>query len=731
MSVHEAIAAFLQTQLDFTYFFYGLAFILLGAVATGLACQPGLRAIWIWLGLFGFVHGACEWLDLLAFIGGDHPLFALGRLILTACSFLLLLEFARRRSDALGTPMGLALPAALCVIVLVSAMIGGVATAAAVVRYALAFPAAIAVAGKFLLRAQTLPPSDRRLARAAAVLFALYGIAAGLIVPQAPLWPAEVVNQASFLSVTGVPIQLVRGILAGLLAYVVWSMWLRTAIVDSGSEPYAARLRRHGLSALGILCTILLGGWTLTEAFGLVNRRNVEATAQADLSLLAHRVAGQAAVTSGVARLLAEVPPLLAAIDGNDQDAAEAALQLGIAAINGRYAAVLDRSGAVVAKSGAMPEDVDLHRLPPVRAALAGEPETPFPWVECGDDDKFVAATPLRRSDGSIAGAVLIAKLVSALNADVTGYPRTFFLLSPEGVILHSNLAGAVLRPLWPLDDAALTAAQARRGRIAGPPLLARSVGTSVWLTTIAGEQHFVRRAFLNDSEWSLVLMVPEGPMHVSRALGIAATYLLTTIALIYLFGREHAIRDQEQRSQRRELQDLAQMLRFRASTDALTGLFNRAKFNETLEHELARAARSGAPLALLMFDVDHFKQVNDIHGHQAGDQVLVRISDVVASSIGDGELLARWGGEEFVALFPGQDAQAVYRIAEEVRRKIEAIGFADIGPVTCSFGIADYTQGDTPERLLERADAALYRAKANGRNRTEHGVAQPSRSVA
>lgn len=126
------------------------------------------------------------------------------------------------------------------------------------------------------------------------------------------------------------------------------------------------------------------------------------------------------------------------------------------------------------------------------------------------------------------------------------------------------------------------------------------------------------------------------------------------------------------------------------------------------------------APLSLVLYDVDHFKQVNDIHGHQAGDDVLVQLSQVVSDGIRKSDLLARWGGEEFVILTPGSSGPKTYQAALKLSQSIAQATFADVGRVTCSFGVAEHVEGDTAESLMARADGALYLAKINGRNRVE-----------
>jgi diguanylate cyclase (GGDEF)-like protein len=161
--------------------------------------------------------------------------------------------------------------------------------------------------------------------------------------------------------------------------------------------------------------------------------------------------------------------------------------------------------------------------------------------------------------------------------------------------------------------------------------------------------------------------------------------------------------------------------------TDGLTRAYNHRHFQERLNGEFSRARRYGEPLSCIMIDIDHFKRVNDRYGHPAGDRVLVRLVDLLKEEIRSGDLVARYGGEEFVLLLPNTDAGSARHMAERVRERVEQEGLslqgADPLPVTVSLGVADYRPGgegpiDTSEKLLRAADAALYRAKADGRNR-------------
>ena len=162
------------------------------------------------------------------------------------------------------------------------------------------------------------------------------------------------------------------------------------------------------------------------------------------------------------------------------------------------------------------------------------------------------------------------------------------------------------------------------------------------------------------------------------------------------------------------------------ATTDTLTGICNRRHFDEMLASEIDRAVRFSSPLSLILFDVDHFKRINDTFGHQAGDRVLIQLAVAVGGAIRTTDLFARWGGEEFIVLLPGSDLNAGRLLAEKLRMVLEKQQFADAGQVTCSFGVAEYAPGDNVEALMKKLDRCLYHAKASGRNRVETSATTP-----
>ncbi|MGX9366776.1 diguanylate cyclase [Desulfoplanes sp. PS50] len=154
------------------------------------------------------------------------------------------------------------------------------------------------------------------------------------------------------------------------------------------------------------------------------------------------------------------------------------------------------------------------------------------------------------------------------------------------------------------------------------------------------------------------------------------------------------------------------------ARRDTLTGIGNRLCFDETLSAEVQRARRYQMRLSLIIFDIDHFKRVNDIHGHDVGDEVLKAVAQVVRTSVRRTDILARWGGEEFVVLVPETGLDATLTLAEKLRTAIETHHFPPVGRVTASFGATELCPDDSADALLKRADQGLLQAKEQGRNR-------------
>jgi diguanylate cyclase (GGDEF)-like protein len=155
---------------------------------------------------------------------------------------------------------------------------------------------------------------------------------------------------------------------------------------------------------------------------------------------------------------------------------------------------------------------------------------------------------------------------------------------------------------------------------------------------------------------------------------------------------------------------------------DPLTGLMNRRAFREQLSVEMLRAKRYNAPFCCMLFDIDHFKNINDKHGHATGDTVLIAMGELLRRTARQTDVTCRWGGEEFVSALQycnlAGAVMAANRLREEIQRMKITNPAGEIVPITASFGVAEFNPDDTLDTLIDRADQAMYEAKTSGRNR-------------
>ena len=197
-------------------------------------------------------------------------------------------------------------------------------------------------------------------------------------------------------------------------------------------------------------------------------------------------------------------------------------------------------------------------------------------------------------------------------------------------------------------------------------------------------------------------------------------------IWLLGLFGLNAGLAKLRSRTEKcvmaeEELRLVNRVLESQATTDSLTGIYNRRKFLELLQQEIRESKRYEIPLELIFFDIDHFKEINDNYGHEAGDSILQELASLVNSMIRQADIFARFGGEEFVILAHNSDVGAGCELAEKIRRAVHLHNFTQAGRVTCSFGVAQYLPDDTTDSIIKRADDAMYSAKKRGRNLVEN----------
>lgn len=166
--------------------------------------------------------------------------------------------------------------------------------------------------------------------------------------------------------------------------------------------------------------------------------------------------------------------------------------------------------------------------------------------------------------------------------------------------------------------------------------------------------------------------------------------------------------------------------LRRESIRDGLTGLYNHRYFRRELQRRINEAERYGLSLCLAMFDIDHFKQVNDQFGHQAGDVVLQQLADLLTRTTREADIVCRYGGEEFVVLLPETERKEALKLSERIRKGVEEQTFKKVGKITVSGGVAEFPDDETSDTgLIKTADKRLYDAKESGRNAIHPELAQ------
>jgi diguanylate cyclase (GGDEF)-like protein len=257
-------------------------------------------------------------------------------------------------------------------------------------------------------------------------------------------------------------------------------------------------------------------------------------------------------------------------------------------------------------------------------------------------------------------------------------------------------LSGTTWRPLAVVADRSLAECEIAARHALGDPVAGATVPNDVCFPMIVGGQPV-----------GVIGVAPEPPVTEHQRIALAAAAALLGGAL--------------------KNAELFEVVHENSVRDALTGCFNRQHALEIIDTELRRARRSKLPLALIMFDLDHFKDINDTYGHLCGDEVLSSVGQRMKTSLRGSDVKCRWGGEEFLVLLPDTDPSGAERVAEILRHDLEEhpvkwhvadIHVADIA-VTASFGLTSIVPGEMDATaIITRADAALYQAKEGGRNR-------------
>lgn len=309
---------------------------------------------------------------------------------------------------------------------------------------------------------------------------------------------------------------------------------------------------------------------------------------------------------------------------------------------------------------------------------------------------------------GNYIGATGIGLTVDAVRRLITDYQqrfqRTIYFVDTRGqVVIFGNQTGR--------------APDLRSAAGLGPlmeRILKEKAGSYQYIAN--GDNHILNVNYLPELKWYLFVEQNEEAalagirrtLYANLGISLCVTLIVLFLAHLVLSRYQHRIEEM-------------------ASTDELTGLLNRHAFTILIDKLLAEYRRTPQPIAMLLADIDHFKEINDRHGHLAGDRVLTCIGNALRGTLRQSDIAVRWGGEEFLLVLSGCDLAEAQRIAENLRQKIEASSVDMDGQkiaVTISVGVTQYADAERPDQTATRADTALYAAKTGGRNRVEVAVA-------
>jgi PAS domain S-box-containing protein len=450
------MAEFLQSQLDYIYFFYGSAFLLLIPISLFLGRRSYCKLPWIWLGWFGALHGVNEGLDLLALILEPDPAFDYVRLGVLVISFVCLAEFGRAGTRIIcGRGPGRWILAAMVALAVVGGL-AGLAGLFAAARYVLGAGGGLWAAGTLFLAAKTEPSGARPL-KIGALGMGGYALAAGLVVAPAPFFPASWLNCDSFFAVTGVPIQLIRGLIALSISV---SLCLCAQTCLEKDRHFHIWFRRLMMGAMAGLALLLITGWGFTQHLGDIATRDKWSDYEQDLGMLRQSLTDNLLETERFAKILSNSPlvvPALARMTPQNIQQANAFLDVFSEALPESVCFVLDLQGLTIASSNRDRPDSFLGRSyalrPYFQQALQGSAGRYWALGVTSNELGYFASFPVRDHTGKIVGVAVIKRAFIDLKTAIH-QNHLSLIIDQRGIVVMSNRPDMIMRSLWPLSNA-------------------------------------------------------------------------------------------------------------------------------------------------------------------------------------------------------------------------------------------------------------------------------------
>jgi len=543
------MSTFFQTQMDYIFFFYGLAFIGLGVVAYILSKEVNQPLPWGWLALFGFTHGANEWLDLMALVGGDAAWFEALRWGIMTASFLCLVEFGRLsliRRQGRGPGRWL-----LGVLVLAAGAgaVWGWSGLNATTRYSLGLVGSLGAGWALCSEARQADLSCRPSLVAGGLGFILYGLATGVVVPQAGFFPADTLNYAAFTSRTGLPIQLVRSLLALWIA--AMSVGYFQVAQSDGYDRCHRYRARYLYVVVGGLALILAGGWFLTQFLGNLAGQQVRKASLAHNQLALQHLAFELGQAEEAVRALSGSPWIAPALESKSPRTlaqANTVLDRYQQRFGAAVAYLMDASGTTIASSNRADPDSFVGQSyafrPYFQAAAAGKAGRYFALGITSKKRGFYASYPVIDPENKVIGAVVFKTTLNSSQRELQEFDPAF-LVDPQGIVFVASRSNLDYQSLWPLANLAPADLKIQYGADRFTPIFSQPLRDEARVE-FAGKRYVVTRQDLTAviaPGWVLVNLESCTPIMHYRLMGIAAAFLLVVLTLVFA-GTNLSIRE-------------------------------------------------------------------------------------------------------------------------------------------------------------------------------------------
>jgi PAS domain S-box-containing protein len=527
---------FLSSQLDYIFFFYGLAFLFLVPICLFLGRRSFLKLPWIWLVWFGALHGVHEWLDLLALSLLPSLVFGIVRLALLVMSFLCLAEFGRAGTKSIcGRGPGPWILAALIALVGIGGL-AGLAGLFIITRYALGVVGGLWAAGALFL-AMRKEPSGSRYLQLTALGMAAYALATGLVVVRAPFFPASWLNYHSFFEFTGVPIQLLRGLIALWIS--AFLGLLAQTCLEKDSQ-FRLWFRQMMMVAIAMLAMLLIIGWAFTQYLGNIATEDKWNDYEQDAAVLCQSLRNKMGEADRLVKIMSGFPVIFSALASKQPQTIHQAntfLDTCSQTLAETVCYLMDRRGLTIASSNRGRPDSFLGKSyafrPYFQQAMQGSTGKYWALGVTSKEIGYYSSIPVRDQAGQSVGVAVIKSIFPRIQASIIYSHDLGLIIDRHGIVVMASQPDMILRSLWPLSAAIKQELLTSRQFGDGPftPILDRKPAAKSELL-IEGKRFMVLLWPIPGNDCSVVIFGLTWPVAQARLLGISATMLFCVLLM-------------------------------------------------------------------------------------------------------------------------------------------------------------------------------------------------------